>query len=167
MRAIRYAYVLGGAAALLSALSGCVSPPLCAGAEVVTEVGVYFAQDGYTDLVGATWQLCTHSVCAKAEVRQESITRARIQLPTDVTPDAAPVRFRVTRRGATIPFIDDTAKVRLLHQSDGCGGGGYSRDLAYTKETGLTADIPKKVSDAWLHQLRSDTTAPPTPSESP
>jgi hypothetical protein len=163
VRASRYAHTLGSVAALLAALSGCVYPAPCAGVGVVSEVVVYFVKDGHDDLANATWELCTHSRCAKAGLRQEAITKVNVLLPDNVTPDTAPVRLRVTRRGAAAPVIDDTVEVKLSHQSDNCGGGGYSRALTYTRDTGLIAGVPKKVSAAWLQQIRSDATATPTP----
>ncbi|MEU1512554.1 hypothetical protein ABZ490_10395 [Streptomyces sp. NPDC005811] len=151
-----------GAAALLTGLSGCADPELCAGWGVVTEVGVYFVQDGYGDLAGASAEVCTRGECDKGPLRREGVSRVFLTLPEDPDPDAAPVRFRVTRKGATTPFIDASVEVKLLRQSDGCGGGGYSRALAFTKEDGLLKSVPKAVSAAWMKQVRGAATAPPT-----
>ncbi|WP_416977845.1 hypothetical protein [Streptomyces sp. T028] len=160
-------YVLACAGALLAGAllvggSGCAGPAPCAGWGVVSEVGVYFVQDGYGDLAGASAEVCTRGDCAKGTLKQEDISRAFLTLPDDADPDSAPVRFRVTRKGATTPFIDESVDVRLLHQSDGCGGGGYSRALAFTKEDGLLKTVPKAVGAAWMQQLRGEATAPPT-----
>ncbi|MFD8724871.1 hypothetical protein ACFV2H_44735 [Streptomyces sp. NPDC059629] len=38
-------------------------------------------------------------------------------------PDLGTVRFRVTRKGSTEPFIGASTDKKLGHQSDGCGGG--------------------------------------------
>ncbi|MGW1727817.1 hypothetical protein ACWCQK_33495 [Streptomyces sp. NPDC002306] len=158
---IRYARVTGGVAALVAALSGCADVEACPGVGVVSQVGVYVVQDGYDDLAGASWELCTRGRCVKGEFEQEAVTDASLALPDGVDPDTAPVRFRVTRAGAARPFIDDSVDVRLLHQSDNCGGGGYARGLAYTKEDGLLPSVPEKVWAAWLEQHDFVATAEP------
>ncbi|MFD7880247.1 hypothetical protein ACFV5G_40315 [Streptomyces sp. NPDC059766] len=104
--------------------------------------------------------------CARGEFKQEAVTDASVTLPDDVDPDTAPIRLRVTRVGAAKPLINDSVDVRLLHQSDNCGGGGYTRGLAYTKEDGLLPSVPKKVLAAWLEQHESEATAEPTSSAS-
>ncbi|MEU1178897.1 hypothetical protein ABZ464_14840 [Streptomyces sp. NPDC005820] len=151
-----------GAAALLTGLSGCADPAPCAGWGVVTDVAVYFVQDGYGDLAGASAEVCTRGGCEKGPLKREDISRVFLALPDDPDPDTAPVRFRVTRKGATTPFIDESVEVKLLHQSDGCGGGGYSRALAFTKEDGLLKSVPKAVGAAWMKQVRGEATALPT-----
>ncbi|MFB7335998.1 hypothetical protein ACFC00_30880 [Streptomyces adustus] len=163
---IRYARVIGGVAALIAGLSGCADTGACAGVGVVSQVGVYVVQKGYDDLAGASWELCTRGKCVRGEFEQEAVTDASLTLPDDVDPDTAPVRFRVTRVGVAKPLIDDSVDVRLLHQSDNCGGGGYTRGLAYTKEDGLLPSVPKKVLAAWLEQHESEATAEPTSSAS-
>ncbi|MFD8999685.1 hypothetical protein ACFV0T_01655 [Streptomyces sp. NPDC059582] len=163
---IRYARVTGGVAVLIAGLSGCADTGACAGVGVVSQVGVYVVQDGYDDLAGASWELCTRGKCVRGEFEQEAVTQANLVLPDDVDPDTDPVRFRVTGAGATKPFIDDSVDVKLLHQSDNCGGGGYSRGLAYTKEAGLLPSVPKEVSAAWLEQRESEATAEPGSSAS-
>ncbi|MER6347692.1 hypothetical protein ACWC10_17055 [Streptomyces sp. NPDC001595] len=162
MTVIRYARVLGGAAALLASLSACADARPCAGVGTVSGVSVYFVQDGYDRLPGASWKLCTRGECVEGEVRQESVTKAEIRLPDDVDPDAAPVRFSVTRNGAATAFIDDSVELKLRPQSDGCGGGSHTAALAFTKETGLRPDVPEKVSKAWFHQVRALATATAT-----
>lgn len=158
---IRYARVTGGVAALIAALSGCADMETCPGVGVVSQVGVYVVQDGYADLAGASWELCTRGRCVKGEFEQEAVTDVNLVLPDDVDPDTAQVRFRVTRTGAAKPLIDDSVDVKLLHQSDNCGGGGYTRGLAYTKEDGLLPSVPEKVLAAWLEQHESEATAEP------
>ncbi|MDX3615693.1 hypothetical protein [Streptomyces europaeiscabiei] len=162
----RHARVLGGAAALLVGLSGCVDSSTCAGIDVVSQVGVYVVQDGYGDLAGATYELCTRGECAKGELEQTGIANVTVGLPDDVDPDTAPVRLRVTRAGAAKPFIDDSVDVKLAHQSDGCGGGGYSQGLAYTKEDGLLPNVPKEIGKAWVQQRTAEATADPSPTAS-
>ena len=153
---------LVGTAVLPALVSGCADGRVCAGWGVVSQVGVYFVQDGYDELAGASYELCTRGECVKGELKQEGINQIDVRLPNDIGPDAAPVRFRVTRQGATTPFIDESVDVKLLHQSDGCGGGGYSRGLAFTKEDGLMKSVPKSVSAAWLKQHMDEATALPT-----
>ncbi|MGH1554646.1 hypothetical protein ACRAWF_30160 [Streptomyces sp. L7] len=48
--------------------------------------------------------------------------------------------------------------------SDGCGGGSYNGALAFTKEEGLTAKVPKGASVAWHKQVMERATAEPTSS---
>jgi hypothetical protein len=80
---------------------------------------------------------------------REGISKLDLSLPDDVDPGTAPVRFRGTRNGAAGPVIDATADVRLVRRSDGCGGGGYSRGLAFTRGGGLTTRIPPGLWEAW------------------
>ncbi len=162
----RHARVLGGVAALLVGLSGCADSSTCAGVEVVSQVGVYVVQDGFGDLAGATYELCTRGECAKGEMQQQGISNLAVGLPDDVDPDTAPVRLRVTRAGAAKPFIDDSVDAKLVHQSDGCGGGGYSQALAYTKEDGLLPNVPKEIGKAWVEQRTAEATADPSPTAS-
>ncbi|MFJ3795501.1 hypothetical protein ACIPSJ_04370 [Streptomyces sp. NPDC090088] len=153
---VRYARVFGGAVALLVGLSGCAgSAEPCAGVGVVTQVGVFFAQDGYDGLAGASVRLCAHGRCVEDRIPAEDVTSVNLPLPDDIGPDLGTVRFRVTRKGSTKPFIDASTDKRLSHQSDGCGGGAYNGALAFTKEGGLTATVPKSVSDAWIKQVRT------------
>ncbi|WP_460073464.1 hypothetical protein [Streptomyces sp. YKOK-I1] len=154
--------VLMGVSALLAGVSGCSGPGACAGVGVVSQVGVFFVAEGYGDLAGASYELCTRGECVKGRLQQEGISKMNLLLPDDVDPDTAPVRFKVTREGARTPFIDESVEVRLLHQSDGCGGGGYSRGLAYTKESGLMKSAPKSVFAAWIKQHEEQATALPT-----
>ncbi|MFJ8111192.1 hypothetical protein [Streptomyces sp. NPDC096132] len=162
MRRLTRLRVLMGVSALLAGVSGCSSPGVCAGVGVVSQVGVFFVEEGYGDLAGASYELCTRGECARGELTQEGISNLHLPLPDDVDPDTAPVRFKVTREGATTPFIDESVEVRLLHQSDGCGGGGYSRGLAYTKEDGLMKSTPDAVFAAWIKQHEEQATALPT-----
>ncbi|WP_031483229.1 hypothetical protein [Streptomyces bicolor] len=164
---IGYARVLGGVAAMVAGVSGCAGTQVCAGVGVVSEVGVYVVQDGYDGLAGASYELCTRGECVKGEFRQEGVSHVSLRLPDDVDPDTAPVRLRVTRDDATTPVIDDSVDVKLLHQSDGCGGGAYHRALAFAKEDGLMPEVPKNISAAWLQQVRSGATAAADPSVSP
>lgn len=166
VRTSRRAHFRVVAAALLAAVTGCSAPEVCAGVGVESGIGVMFVQEGYADLAGASYELCTRGECVEGEVKQDGVTKVELPLPEDVDPGTAPVRFRVTRDGATAPLIDDSVAVKLRHQSDGCGGGAYNRGLAFTKEDGLTPDVPKKISEAWLRQLRSQATAAPEPSAS-
>ncbi|MFI6009451.1 hypothetical protein ACIBAG_11555 [Streptomyces sp. NPDC051243] len=164
-----HARVLSGVAAVVAGVagaSGCAGTQLCAGVGVVSEVGVYVVQDGYDGLAGASYELCTRGECVEGEFGQERVSRLTLRLPDDVDPDTAPVRLRVTRDGATTPVIDDSVDVKLLHQSDGCGGGAYNRALAFAKEDGLMPDVPKNISAAWLRQVRSGATASAGPSVS-
>ncbi|WP_060886122.1 hypothetical protein [Streptomyces caniscabiei] len=166
MTTARHARVLSGVAALLVGLSGCVDSSICAGLDVVSQVGVYVVQDGYSDLAGATYELCTRGECAKGELKERGIAHVTVELPDDVGPDTAPVRLRVTRAGAARPFIDDSVDVKLIHHSDGCGGGGYSQGLAYTKEDGLLPNVPKGIGEAWVQQRTAEATADPSPTAS-
>jgi hypothetical protein len=129
----------------------------------------WFVHQGYGDLGGAFFELCARGTCTRGELRPEGITDVQLPLPHDVDPGAGPIRFRVTRKGATRPVIDASADVKLTFQSDGCGGGDYNRGLAFTKEGGLTAKIPRAVSEAWGEQVRSraTSTSGPDPSPSP
>jgi hypothetical protein len=154
--------VLVGVAALLTAVSGCARPEVCAGVGVVSGVGVMFLHEGYGDLAGASYELCTRGTCAKGELGQGDITKVSLELPDDVDPDAGPLRFLVTREGTTSPVIDASTDVKLTRQSDGCGGGAYSRGLAFTEEGGLTTKIPAHVSAAWRKHVEELASAPPT-----
>lgn len=157
---VRYARVSGSAVALLVGLSGCAgNTEPCAGVGVVAEVGVFFAQDGYDGLAGASVRLCAHGRCVEDRIPAEDITNVRLPLPDDIGPDLGTVRFQVTRKGSTKPFIDASTDKRLSHQSDGCGGGAYNGALAFTKEGGLTGTVPKSVSVAWSKQLRAQAIA--------
>ncbi|MFE4961511.1 hypothetical protein [Streptomyces sp. NPDC056660] len=159
---IGYARVLGGVAALLAGVTGCADTGACAGVGVVAQVGVYFAHEGYGDLAGASVRLCAHGTCVEDRVRNESVTSINLPLPDDIGPDLGTVRLRVTREGSTEPLVDASARKKLGFQSDGCGGGGYSGALAFTKESGLTPTVPKTVSDAWFKQVRAPVTSPRT-----
>ncbi|MFD4600946.1 hypothetical protein ACFWPQ_23330 [Streptomyces sp. NPDC058464] len=153
---VRYARALGGAVALLVGLSGCAGNAVpCAGVGVVAQVGVLFAQDGYDGLAGASVRLCAHDRCVEDRIRAEAVTSVSLPLPDDIGPDLGTVRFRVTRAGSTRPLIDASTEKRLSRQSDGCGGGAYNGALAFTKEAGLTATVPKAVSDALAKQVRT------------
>ncbi|MFJ8537076.1 hypothetical protein [Streptomyces sp. NPDC093591] len=148
----------GAVAALLAAVTavtGCSAPKACAGVGVASGVGVMFPHEGYAGLAGASYELCARGACAKGELKQEEITRVNLPLPDEVDPDTGPVRFRVIRENDTSPLIDASTDVELTHQSDGCGGGAYNRGLAFTKEGGLTAKIPAKVTQAWRAQFAS------------
>ncbi|MFF8021185.1 hypothetical protein ACFZDJ_08645 [Streptomyces sp. NPDC007896] len=166
MRAITERRALVGVAALLAATSGCSQAEICAGVGTVSSVGVLFVHQGYGDLGGASFELCARGRCTKGELPQEGVTRVSLPLPHDVDPDSGPIRFRVTRKDAPRPVIDTSADVRLTFQSDNCGGGDYGRGLAFTKEGGLTAKIPKAVSEAWFKQIRSRATSEPDPAPS-
>jgi hypothetical protein len=100
---IRYARVLGGVSALLAGVSGCADTGACAGVGVVSQVGVYFAQDGYDDLAGASVQLCANGKCVEDRLRNEDITSLKLGLPDDVGPDLGTVRFRSPARAAPRP----------------------------------------------------------------
>ncbi|MER7836544.1 hypothetical protein ABTY98_11650 [Streptomyces sp. NPDC096040] len=140
-----------------SACGGGSTPGACGGVGVTSGVGVMFLHRGYTDLVGASYELCARGKCVKGELKQEAITRVSLPLPTDVDPDSGTVRFRVTPKGSRSPEIDAATDVELTHQSDGCGGGAYNRWLAFTKEGGLTTKIPASVTAAWREHLNSMT----------
>ncbi len=129
----------------------------------LSELGVYVMQDGYDGLAGASYELCSRGECVEGELARETVSRVSLSLPDDVDPDTAPVSLRITRAGAGTAFVEDSVDVKLLHQPDGCGGGGHSRALALTKADGLLTSVPKKVSAAWIRQLRSEATAPPSP----
>ncbi|MFF3419996.1 hypothetical protein ACFYW9_35790 [Streptomyces sp. NPDC002698] len=148
-----------GVLAVISAVavtaSACSSPRPCAGVGVTSQVGVMFLQQGYTDLAGASYELCAGGKCVKDKLEQEDITQVSLRLPDDVGPDLGTVRFRVTPKGGGRPEIDASSEVKLTHQSDGCGGGAYSEGLAFTKEGGLTTKIPPSVTAAWRDHLRS------------
>jgi hypothetical protein len=148
-----------GVPALLVAASGCSRAEACAGVGTVAGIGVLFAHEGYGDLRGASYELCARGKCAKGELREEGITDVSLPLPHDVDPDSGPVRFRVTREGAPGPVIDASADVKLTFQSDGCGGGDFNQELAFTKAGGLTTKIPKSLKAAWGKQIRSRATA--------
>ncbi|MFF4270464.1 hypothetical protein [Streptomyces sp. NPDC001536] len=164
MRKIGRVYVPVAAAAFLAVLSGCADPTSCAGVGVVSELGVYVVQEDFGTLAGASYALCSRGDCVEGELQGEAVSRVSLSLPDDVDPDTAPVRLRVTRAGAGTPVVDDSVDVKLLRRSDGCGGGGWSRALALTKADGLLASVPKKVSAAWMRQVRTEATALPTPS---
>ncbi|MFD3581647.1 hypothetical protein [Streptomyces sp. NPDC058683] len=161
MNPIRYARVLGGVAALLAGVTGCADTTACAGVGVVAQVGVFFAQEGYGDLAGASVRLCANGTCVEDRLRKESVSLVTLPLPDDIGPDLGTVRFRVTRRGSTEPLVDASARKKLDFQSDECGGGVYNGGLAFTKETGLTTEIPKSVSKARLQQIMDRATAAP------
>ncbi|WP_319114946.1 hypothetical protein [Streptomyces caniscabiei] len=129
---------------------------------MVSQVGVYVVQDGYSDLAGATYELCTRGECAKGELKERGIAHVTVGLPDDVDPDIAPVCLRVTRAGAAKPFIDDSVDVKLIHTSDGCGGG-YSQGLAYSEEDGLLPNVPKGIGKAWAQHRTAEATAGPSP----
>ncbi|MEU6667004.1 hypothetical protein [Streptomyces sp. NPDC046727] len=167
MRSDGRAGFLAVGTALLAASSGCADTNICAGWDVVPGVGVMFDRAGYGDLQGASYELCARGECTEGRLRQERITHVNLPLPDDVDPDAGPVRFRVTREGAARPVVDASADVRLTHESDGCGGGAYTRGLAFTREGGLTTKVPKSLSDAWMRQVRSEATSDPEPSPDP
>lgn len=150
---VRRLRVLVGVAVLFLAVSACGDPGVCAGVGVTSGVGVMFLHEGYDGLAGASYELCTRGTCAKGELRQEEITQVNLPLPDDVDPDASPLRFRVTVEGATRPVVDATTDVKLTRQSDGCGGGAYSRGLAFTRDGGLTLKIPRSVSAVWVRHV--------------
>ncbi|WP_437070708.1 hypothetical protein [Streptomyces sp. enrichment culture] len=154
-------------AALLAAVSGCAEQQPCAGVGVVPGVVVYVEPAGYDGLSGATAELCVDGECVRHPVGAEGITKVSSDLPDGVDPDRVTVRLRVTRAGATAPFVDDTVDKKLSFQSDECGGGARRGGLAFTKEDGLTPAVPKKVGEAWMRQIRAEATAPPDPSLSP
>lgn len=161
------AHAVAAGLVLLMAASGCSDAGAdCAGVGVVPGVSVLFGRQGYGDLAGAVAELCTRGACVRERLRNEDITNLRLSLPDDVNPDSGPVRFRVTRKGEAQPVIDRSADVRLTRQSDGCGGGAYGRGLAFTKDKGLTAKIPKALQVAWGKQVRKQATAMPDPSTS-
>jgi hypothetical protein len=148
-------FVLVGVAALLTTVSACTSPSQpCAGVGVTSGVSVMFLRDGYSDLAGASYELCARGKCVKGELQQEDITRVNLGLPDDVDPDHGTVRLRVTPKGSTSPEIDASTDVKLTRQSDGCDGGAYSRGLAFTKKGGLTTKIPPSVTAAWRQHLK-------------
>jgi hypothetical protein len=149
-------------AALLAAVCGCTAQEDCAGVGVTSGVGVMFLHQGYADLAGASYELCARDECVKGELKQEDITKVNLPLPDGVDPDTGPVRFRVTRAGGADPVIDASTDVKLTRQSDGCGGGAYTRGLAFTKDGGLTAKIPARVSQVWRDHL--DALRSPSPS---
>ncbi|WOX16226.1 hypothetical protein [Streptomyces sp. N50] len=156
--------VLVGVSTLLMAVSACSSSQACDGAGVVAGVGVYVVHEGYGDLAGASVELCAKGKCVKDQLPDEDITSVNLPLPDGVGPDIGTVRLRITRPGADKPLIDASAKKSLTHQSDGCGGGSYNGALAFTKEEGLTAKVPKGVSVAWHKQVMERATAEPTSS---
>lgn len=153
--------------ALLAALSGCAEQKPCAGVEVESGIGVYFVQDGYDGLAGASAELCAGDECVRSVMKEEDVTKVVLGLPDDVDPDRIPVRFRVTRAGDREPFIDDSVDTKLRHTSDGCGGGAYNAGLGFTKEGGLVPTVTKEVADAWIRQVKERATASPDPTESP
>ena len=161
---IRRAGLLSVGAALLAAGSGCSYGGPCAGYDVASGVGVLFDHRGYGDLTGGSYELCARGECAEGTLRRERITDVSLPLPRDVDPDSGPIRFRVTRKGERRPVVDTSVDVRLTHQTDGCGSSAYTRGLAFTKEGGLTAKVPKALSDAWGKQVRARATAESDPS---
>ncbi|MFE5190522.1 hypothetical protein [Streptomyces sp. NPDC056628] len=147
--------VLAAVSVVAMTASACSSSKPCAGVGVVSQVGVMFLQRGYTDLAGASYELCAGGRCGKGHLEQEDITQLSLRLPDDVDEHLGTVRFRVTPKGSTHPEIDASTDVKLTHQSDGCGGGASSEGLAFTKEEGLTTKIPPSVSTAWRKHLTS------------
>ncbi|WP_181805223.1 hypothetical protein [Streptomyces shenzhenensis] len=147
-------------------VSACGSSQACGGVGVVAGVGVYVVHEGYGDLAGASVELCAKGKCVKDRLRDEEITSVNLPLPDDVGPDIGTVRLRITDPGAGKPLVDASAEKKLTHQSDGCGGGAYNGALAFTKEEGLTATVPKNVSAAWHKQLMERATAEPASSAS-
>ncbi|MFE5403245.1 hypothetical protein ACFQ9Z_18280 [Streptomyces sp. NPDC056580] len=143
------------AVSVMATASACSSSKPCAGVGVTSQIGVMFLQRGYTDLAGASYELCAAGSCGKGHLEQEDTTRISLRLPDDTGPDLGPVRFRVTPKGSNHPEINASADVKLTRQSDGCGGGAYSEGLAFTKEDGLTTKIPPSVSAAWRKHLKS------------
>ncbi|MHB9862311.1 hypothetical protein [Streptomyces sp. YIM S03343] len=137
------------------ATSACSSSKPCADVGVTSQIGVMFLQQGYTDLAGASYELCAGGKCVKDQLEQENITQVSLRLPDDVNPDLGTVHFRVTPKGSSSPEIDASYDVKLTRQSDGCGGGAYSQGLAFTKEGGLTTKIPPSVTTAWRDHLKS------------
>ncbi|MFJ8493555.1 hypothetical protein ACIRBZ_35200 [Streptomyces sp. NPDC094038] len=94
---VRYARVAAGAVTLLVGLSGCAAnAEPCGGVGVVAQVGVFFAQDGYDGLAGASVRLCAHGRCVEDRIPAEDVTNVRLPLPDDVGPDLGTVRFRAT-----------------------------------------------------------------------
>ncbi|MFF7969858.1 hypothetical protein [Streptomyces sp. NPDC007905] len=147
--------VLATVSVVAMTASACSSSKPCAGVGVTSQIGVMFLQRGYTDLAGASYELCAGDKCVKDHLDQEDITQVGLRLPNDVDPDPGTVRFRVTPKGSNRPEIDASYDVKLTRQSDGCGGGAYSEGLAFTKEGGLTTKIPPSVSAAWRKHIRS------------
>lgn len=147
--------VLAAVSVVAMTASACSSSKPCAGVGVTSQIGVMFLQRGYTDLAGASYELCAGSRCGKGHLEQEDITRISLRLPDDVDEHLGTVRFRVTPKGSTRPKIDASTDVKLTRQPDGCGGGAYSKGLAFTKEDGLTTKIPPSVSAAWHRHLDS------------
>ena len=147
--------VLAAVSVVAMTASACSSSKPCAGVGVTSQVGVMFLQRGYTDLVGASYELCAGGKCVKDHLERGDITRISLPLPDDVDPNLGTVRLRVTPKGSTHPEIDASSDVKLTRQSDGCGGGVYSEGLAFTKEEGLTTKIPPSVSAAWHKHLKS------------
>ncbi|WP_316784864.1 hypothetical protein [Streptomyces sasae] len=87
-------------------------------------------------------ELCAKGKCVKDRLPDEDITIVNLPPPNDVGPDIGTVRLRITRPGA-------------------CNGA-----LAFIKEEGLTAKVPKSVSVAWHKQAMERATAEPTSSAS-
>ncbi|MEU8794441.1 hypothetical protein [Streptomyces sp. NPDC048643] len=141
--------------AVTAAASACSGPKPCAGVGVTSQIGLMFLQRGYDDLGGAAYELCAGGTCVKGHLEQADITHVNLPLADDVDPDLGAVRFRVTPRGSSSPEIDASSDVKLIRQSDGCGGGAYNRGLAFTKEGGLTTKIPSSVSVAWRDHVKS------------
>ncbi|MFF0777696.1 hypothetical protein [Streptomyces sp. NPDC003720] len=135
--------------------SACGGSEPCAGVGVTSQVGVMFLQRAYTDLAGASYELCAGGRCVRDTLEPGDITRLSLRLPDDVGPDLGAVRFRVTPKGGGSPEIDESVDVKLTRQSDGCGGGAYSKGLAFTRQGGLTTKVPPVVTAAWRDHLRS------------
>ncbi|WP_333777038.1 hypothetical protein [Streptomyces sp. IBSBF 3136] len=153
-RTVRLA-VLAAVSVVAMTASACSGSEPCAGVGVTSHIGVMFLQRGYTDLAGASFELCAGGKCVRDHLEQEDITQVDLRLSDDVGPDLGTVRFRVTPKGSSHPEIDASSEVKLTRQSDGCGGGAYSGGLAFTKEGGLTTKIPPSVSAAWRKHLKS------------
>jgi hypothetical protein len=159
--------VFVGVSTLLMAVSACGSSQACGGVGVVAAVRVYFAQEGYGDLAGASVRLCANGKCVEHRLRNEAISSVTLRLPDDIGSDLGTVRFQVTRKGGNEPLIDASAEKKLTFQSDECGGGVYNGGLAFTKENGLTAKIPESVSAAWHRQIMERAHAEPVSAASP
>ncbi|MGW5371631.1 hypothetical protein ACWER6_30285 [Streptomyces sp. NPDC004009] len=147
--------VLAAVSVVAMTASACSSPKPCAGVGVTSQIGVIFLRRGYTDLAGASYELCAGGRCGKGHLAQEDITRISLRLPDDVDEHLGTVRFRVTPEGSNHPEIDSSTDVKLTRQPDGCGGGAYSEGLALTEEGGLTTKIPPGVRAAWRKHLES------------
>ncbi|MEU4038969.1 hypothetical protein [Streptomyces collinus] len=147
--------VLAAVSVVALSASACGGSQPCAGFGVTSQIGVMFLQRGYSDLTGASYELCAGGRCIEGDLERQDITRISLRLPADTGPDLGTVRFRVTPEGSSNPEIDASSDVKLSRQSDGCGGGTYSEGLAFTKEDGLTTKIPPRVSAAWRKHIES------------